>query len=100
MPSGGEFSIDWNGTKGIILIMIRKQNLSTPYFRAVDCAVICVGSKLALIGDRKQRRNECVHLPQKRVLDEMAGKEKAVPKEAEMASFGTACCWCHIISEL
>ena len=28
-------------------------------------------------------------LPQKRILDEMADKEKAVPKEAGFASFGT-----------
>lgn len=39
-------------------------------------------------------------LPQKRVSDEMADKEKAVPKEAEIASFGAAYCWCHILSEL
>ena len=35
--------------------MIHKQNPSTLSSGAVDCAVICVGSKLALIGDRKQR---------------------------------------------
>ena len=35
-------------------------------------------------------------LPQKRVLDEIADKQKAVPKEVKIASIGTVYCWCHI----
>lgn len=41
-----------------------------------------------------------VHLPQKQVLDEMAYKQKAVPKEVVLASFRTAFGVVFIISEL
>ena len=46
------------------------------------------------------KRFKRVRLPGKQVLDEIADKQKAVPKEAEFASFGTVLRCSKIISEL
>ena len=48
----------------------------------------------------KSAYQKSVRLPRKQVLDEMADKEKAVPEEADIASFGTAFYVVKIISEL
>ena len=56
--------------------------------------------KVVTVQYRKLRGNKCVHLPQKRVLDEMADKEKAVLKETISASFRTTYCLGRFISEL
>ena len=53
-------------------------------------------SLLAFFDSSLHRNN--VRLPKKQVLDKMADKQKAVPEEAEVASFGTVflCSKIHI----
>lgn len=50
--------------------------------------------------DSSLHSNKSVRLPVKQVLDKMTDKQKAVPEEANIASFGTVFYVVKIISEL